>query len=356
MATFSYEIPRAARWTGTAGSYVSLNPSGASTSTAYAATATQQGGWADFGSGPHAGIWTDTAGSFVDLNPSGVTTSYVYAMAGTQQAGVAGGQAAIWSGTAASRVNLNPAGATSSAVYAATGTWQAGCADVAGDGVGHACVWKGTAASFVDLDVLLPAAYRGGGSWAKAILVSGRNVLVVGGTFGGNAILWQGTIPDLTIKTFFDCNDNGVYEPTGDDKLLGGWQFEVRDPNGVLVGTYTTDPNGQIVLSNLTSGNNTLTAIVKKDHYVTAGGNPRVVSVTVGGDGVAWFGVKLDADVNQDGLVDSQDFTIIKANFGMVYPSATWTKGNVQRDSIIDSQDFSVVKGNFGKGVLPNQP
>ncbi|MHC4983397.1 MAG: SpaA isopeptide-forming pilin-related protein [Planctomycetota bacterium] len=359
-ATFDWEVPVAALWSGSAGSFVNLNPSGAKDSQVYGMSGSQQvgvAGFGNFGLNPsyrrHAALWTGTAASFVDLNPSGFSNSYAYATTGTQQAGVADGHAAIWSGTAASFVDLNPAGAYDSAAHATTGTYQVGYAnDAEFGGVGKACMWEGTAASFMDLDVLLPPAVRGSGSWASAIYVSGRDIWVAGGTLSGNAILWHGVIPDLTIKTFFDCNENGVYEPAGDDKLLAGWQFEVKDSNGAVVGTYTSDANGEVILDSLSGGDYTITETVKKDHYVTGtAGNPRVISVAVGGDTVAWFGNKLDGDINQDGLVDTQDFTILKANMGST--GTTWTQGNINLDGLTDTQDFTILKVQLGKGEPP---
>ena len=158
---------------------------------------------------------------------------------------------------------------------------------------------------------------------------------------------------NLTINKFFDCDQDGTYDVSDADKMLSGWEFEVRDPNGDLVGTYTTDGSGQIVLTDMTPGDYTITETVKNDHVVTGAlGNPRIV--TVSGDTEAWFGNWLVADINQDGIVDSQDFSILKARFGL--SPALWTDGNINLDSLVDSQDFSILKANFGKGVAPGSP
>jgi autotransporter-associated beta strand protein len=171
-------------------------------------------------------------------------------------------------------------------------------------------------------------------------------------TGGYDVALWdfRGGLANLTINKFFDVDQDGVYDAGDVDKMLAGWQFEVKDPNGEVVGTYTTDAGGQIVLTDLTAGNYTITETAKKDHVVTGDGSPRIVTVA-GGENEAWFGNWLVADVNQDGIVDSQDFSSLKANFGK--DPGLWTDGNINGDTLVDSQDFSLLKANFGKGVAP---
>jgi hypothetical protein len=51
-------------------------------------------------------------------------------------------------------------------------------------------------------------------------------------------------------------------------------------------------------------------------------------------------------DVNADGLVDSQDFSILKTNFAL---TGAWGDGNLNDDGIVDSQDFSILKAHFGE-------
>ena len=53
-------------------------------------------------------------------------------------------------------------------------------------------------------------------------------------------------------------------------------------------------------------------------------------------------------DANQDGLVDGQDFTILKANFGA---NGGWAQGNFNEDTIVDGQDFTILKAYFGQGT-----
>ena len=51
-------------------------------------------------------------------------------------------------------------------------------------------------------------------------------------------------------------------------------------------------------------------------------------------------------DANLDNIVDLQDFSILKANFGQ---PGGWAEGNFNGDNLIDLQDFSILKANFGE-------
>lgn len=86
-------------------------------SIAWAASGAQQAGIASIGGQSHAGLWSGTASSWVDLNPVGSVQSNIFAASDSLQAGYAdlGGvfRAGVWSGTAASWVDLHallPAG------------------------------------------------------------------------------------------------------------------------------------------------------------------------------------------------------------------------------------------------------
>ena len=53
----------------------------------------------------------------------------------------------------------------------------------------------------------------------------------------------------------------------------------------------------------------------------------------------------IPGDANLDDIVDSQDFGILKDNFGL---SGGWGQGDFNGDSIVDSQDFGIHKDHFG--------
>jgi uncharacterized membrane protein len=106
-------------------------------------------------------MWSGTAASYVDLNPTGYASSIANAVDGAFQVG-AGGQlgqfhAVMWNGSASSVVDLHPVGNyIKSEALAISGNTQGGTATVPAIGqlpdVPHAFIWHGTAASGVDLN------------------------------------------------------------------------------------------------------------------------------------------------------------------------------------------------------------
>lgn len=52
----------------------------------------------------------------------------------------------------------------------------------------------------------------------------------------------------------------------------------------------------------------------------------------------------LAGDANLDDVVDSQDFTILKANFGT---GTEWSQGDFNDDNVVDSQDFTILKRGY---------
>src|SRR5215831_2976269 len=59
-----------------------LQPAGATRSIGYGADGGSQGGHAKYSDFQHAALWSGSAGSFVDLSPSGSANSYVLGMGG----------------------------------------------------------------------------------------------------------------------------------------------------------------------------------------------------------------------------------------------------------------------------------
>ncbi|MGE3107706.1 MAG: GC-type dockerin domain-anchored protein [Phycisphaerales bacterium] len=183
----------AARWTGSAASFIDLHPADAFQSTLRGVSAGRQVGtstifWA------HAGLWTGPAPSWIDLSPpapGGETyTAEAYGVSGVQQVGFAEVNsvisASLWSGSAASRVDLHPAGQISSWAYGVDGAQQVGIVRVA-DSSSHAALWRGSPGSWVDLHP--PGALN-----SRALDVfAGTQVGVT--TAGGltRATLWRGT-------------------------------------------------------------------------------------------------------------------------------------------------------------------
>ena len=57
--------------------------------------------------------------------------------------------------------------------------------------------------------------------------------------------------------------------------------------------------------------------------------------------------VECDADFNHDGIVDLQDFGILKSHYGMI-SGATWGNGDFNEDGAVDLQDFGLLKAHYG--------
>lgn len=54
----------------------------------------------------------------------------------------------------------------------------------------------------------------------------------------------------------------------------------------------------------------------------------------------------LTGDANLDGIVDAQDFTILKGRYGF---EGGWSDGDANRDRLVDAQDFTYLKTNYGQ-------
>lgn len=149
------QVTRAAMWSGTAGTFVDLHPTGAIQSVAWGAGDGQQVGSALIGMSNRASLWSGSANSWVDLHQQGWVTSEALDVHAGQQVGRAtfsgaGPTSAIlWNGTAASFVNLTPPMTGSARVNGTDGVQQVGLWTP--QFVSVAAMWSGTAASHVDL-------------------------------------------------------------------------------------------------------------------------------------------------------------------------------------------------------------
>jgi hypothetical protein len=183
---------------------------------AFGISGNQQVGWGQSGrSNNHALLWSGSASSYVDLNPSGFTESEAFGISGNQQVGFAVpgtnnyygyDHAVLWSGSASSYVDLNPSGFTQSEALGLSGNQQVGFAEPGTNNpignITHAVLWSGSANSCVDLQSFLPAYYYL--SEARGIDANGDivgyalNTL----TIQDDAILWTPVaVPEPTSLT-----------------------------------------------------------------------------------------------------------------------------------------------------------
>jgi hypothetical protein len=337
-------VRRACRWSGSADSWVDLNPEGSVASAAYAISGSQVGGWAwgtaALWSGSsvvglngatvygvsgthqvgyyvassagyifHALLWSGTPDSRVDLNPSTATSSFAYGVFGTQQVGSArsweeADSAVLWYGTAASWVGLNPAGASSSFAFATSGTHQVGSATFGDNNALHAGLWSGTAASWVDL-------HPAGATSSEAYSVSGAYQAGYA-NFGASqtASLWSGTAAsweDLSLA------------------LTGSWSNTVAQSVWIDGATLYVAGSGH---------NNTR----NRDEALLWSRPLPCAPLCVG-------------DINVNGSVGLDDLAILLAHFG-VSSGATCSEGDTHPpggDGAVDLSDLTTLLAQFGQ-------
>ena len=214
--------PKAALWSGSAQSLVSLDPAQDNFlySTATGVSNGQQVGYGASGQTGSIGVlsaqallWNGSAESAVILTPSGFQVSQGLGIFNGQEVGSAGNpqiaatpavtHAMLWSGSAASAVDLNPSWSVYSVAYGIDNGQQVGLASTTGSTTSaHAVLWTGSAASAVDLNP---------GSFASSQATAVSNGQQVGfasasdsPNFLSHAILWSGS-----ASSAVDLNPSG---------------------------------------------------------------------------------------------------------------------------------------------------
>ena len=258
-AMFANHTFHAGFWTGSAESWVDLNPAGFTSSFGYGAWNGQQVGYAHDGYNCFASMWSGTADSWVNLNPPGYYSSSASGISDGQIVGKASrsydeaGHAGYWTGTAESWVDIHPDGYADSEAYDASDGWQVGQATAIGDHW-HAGMWHGTAESWVDLNP--EGSIR---SEAYGIL-AGKQLGFVYGPVTGNqyhAAMWSGTAEswfDLhsLLSPDYDSSDCRQLEIVGDDMWIGGAAINTAGRDVAILWHYTPDavpePSSLVVL------------------------------------------------------------------------------------------------------------
>lgn len=153
----------------------------------------------------HAARWTGSAASFVDLNPPGSSWSYVSGAGDGQAVGRAtlGGvhRAALWWEPSGSFVDLTPPDASSAELRATRGGYQLGSASFDSSGTKN-LIWAGTSTEFVDLDAVAGDAWTS--TYARDLDVLADGTILVAG-YGRSvaedrteALLWRMQPTELT--------------------------------------------------------------------------------------------------------------------------------------------------------------
>jgi hypothetical protein len=148
---------------------------------------------------PRAAMWSGTAGSYVDMHPPGYSTSGIAGAGDGQAVGSTGwyaeSHAALWAFAPGTHKDLHPAGATTSSAVDCEGGLQVGTASIGG--VSRAILWAGSAAEFLDLHAFAPPQFTS--STASALDVADDGTITVVGS-GYNAVtgrlealMWRST-------------------------------------------------------------------------------------------------------------------------------------------------------------------
>lgn len=170
-------------------------------SDAYGAFGEQQYGLVHYFGNDQGGYWTGSAGSWVSLNPTGCMYASVRDGDGSRYVGYAQlgsrDRAMLWLGSANDYVDLTPGVNVSGHAFAMCGDYQVGNAFI--NLKDHAGIWMGTAESWFDLQNLLPAEYTS--SSAYGVDIVGGNLVVVGQAWNNvlqrsEAMMWSQPVPE----------------------------------------------------------------------------------------------------------------------------------------------------------------
>lgn len=384
----STSAPHASLWSGTAASWVDLNPAGSLSSYARAFSGSQQGGQAHIGGVWRASLWSGTAASRIDMHPPGATHSDIRAMSGFQQAGIVfyGGtasQASIWSGSAASHVSIHPAGATRSIIHAISGPLQIG--EINSAPSSRASLWSGTAASWVNLN---PA----GAFYSGA--VAGVGLVQVGlAALGPNshASLWNCTPGSfVNLHSFlppgFSYSAATCIATDGFTTFIGGYAFNtVTNRSEAILWTRPWPAvTGTLQLSDAVSsfamprtiGYSVLqgtTVINSGSVNTTSSSSPLSFTIPSGTsgsaqlvlDGSSWLKRRINltltgsnqsigsvlmqnGDADASGEVDAADIDAVIADFGSTYPGGPNPNADVDVSGETDAADIDIIIANFG--------
>lgn len=312
-------------WSGSASSFVNLNPQGYYSSLAYGVSGGRQVGEADpidpvtgLDIGSHAVVWSGTAASIVDLNPPGFAGSVARAISGLQAVGQGAGPATggaahalLWDVGTGGYVDLHPANGPYSltVAYGTNGTQQVGYGfvpDPSGpfngvfnqNGYVHALLWTGTPDSVVDLNQFLPPGFTD--AYAYGIDSQGT---ISGSAMGpatislltsmpmAHGFLWtpsvSASMPSLVSITLDQSTVQAGGQATATVTLnqaapVGGTLVSLlsSDPAGVIIDHSVTVPEGQITATALV--NISATALTPSvSIFAAAGDTTRVASLSV---------------------------------------------------------------------------
>lgn len=194
-------VRQAVLWNTGPQDYVNLSPAGAIDSAVCAIDESGQYGDVTFGDNiPRAAWWTGSAGSFVDLNPVGSEASQIIGARDGLRVGqtVYSGQrhATVWANNNSTVLDLSPAGSSDSILMDTVASYQTGW--TTWGGVDKASFWNSSAGSYEDLHSSLVGYVK---SQAYAIQIWNGEIQIFGAAWTGNgnehhAVMWTQPVPE----------------------------------------------------------------------------------------------------------------------------------------------------------------
>jgi uncharacterized surface anchored protein len=85
--------------------------------------------------------------------------------------------------------------------------------------------------------------------------------------FGNRAVVAPTDTASISGRKILDLNANGIFD--GNDRGFEGIVFELRDPNGNLVASTTSDASGNFTFANLAAGTYVLSEILPENFFQT---------------------------------------------------------------------------------------
>ena len=132
------------------------------------------------------------------------------------------------------------------------------------------------------------------------------------------------------VKNYWDVGGQTSYEIYLDSKLLDSGTTETAAPltrsDPELFYTYAGNYNLKFLVS---AANGDQTALFDQ---------VAITRVTP----------SLPGDLNADGMVDSQDLDIVRANWGLTVPVGDFTRGDATGDGYVGNADLDLVRANWG--------
>ena len=157
-----------------------------------------------------------------------------------------------------------------------------------------------------------------------------------------------------------------AFQPVANSIIVGhlAWQG-IGQPNNHNTGLPATltlciegVPQADTVTTDLSGFFTTTTALptgtynwyIKGTHFLA---NAGTIALADGINNVE-FGAQRAGDANNTNIVNAQDFSVLRVQFGQ---SGANLAADFNNDAVVNAQDFNLLKGNFGQsGATPNCP